>query len=79
MSYDLGERLNDTNNSFTNVLSVIQEPDLGWRIKKIIPEGAIFKLGPKGCMYVSQKQRWTLGTLKAEAAVKMKVLRWEGA
>lgn len=58
--------------------SIIKEPDLVWSTQKVISEGAVFKLGPKGCMHVNQKLRWTLGTLQARA-VRMKVLRWKEA
>lgn len=43
-----------------------------WSIQKVIPEGAIFKLGPNGYMYVSQKPMWKLGALQAEGAIRMR-------
>lgn len=57
VSYDLGEIFNYTNNSFTTVISIIKLSGLVWNIQKVIPEGAIFKLGPKGYIYVYVSQR----------------------
>lgn len=59
------------------MISVIKEPGLVWSIQEVIPKGATFKLGQKGCMYVNQKHRWKLGTLQAEVVRNLKCLRIE--
>lgn len=78
MSYDLGKIFNYTNNSFATVISVIKLPGLVWNIQKVIPEGAIFKLGPKRYIHVYVSQSIGGNRDSAGRAGNRMVLMWKG-
>lgn len=44
-------------------------------MQKVIPKGATFKLGQKGCMNVSQKHRWKLATLQVEVVMEFEMFK----